>query len=348
MSSKGNHINITRENYEEYFLLYIDNELAVDERKAVEAFVLLHPDLREELDLLEGTRLDADLLSFPEKDALLSHRLGAETIDESLLLYIDNELDNNNKKRVELEIRNNRNFRKQFEQLKAVKLDPSEKIICDFKSELYRNETSRKPLAWMRVAAIALLVIGAGSLVILNNNKGDVQPTVATTTDNTGNPGTKPKETITEIVEPQKQILATDNSVKKNFTKATEVKDQPVQIDQPDNNTPPDNLIASNSITDNSTLTVVDPREKTTAIIGGGSQEIINTDPVTKLIPSPYNSIAGPTSVNNTDVANSDGKQGSVRGLLRKATRFIERRTGINPVNEDDKLLVGMVAISLK
>jgi hypothetical protein len=343
MSSKGNHINITRENYEEYFLLYIDNELAVDERKAVEAFVLLHPDLREELDLLEGTRLDADFLSFPEKDALLSHRLGAETIDESLLLYIDNELDNNNKKRVELEIRNNRNFRKQFEQLKAVKLDPSEKIICDFKSELYRNETSRKPLAWMRVAAIALLVIGAGSLVILNNNKGDVQPTVATTIDN---PGTKPKETITEIVEPQKQILATDNSVKKNFTKATEVKDQPVQIDQPDNNTPPDNLIASNSITDNSTLTVVDPREKTTAIIGGGSQEIINTDPVTISNTSPLNLIAGPTS--GITPEGPEGKQGSVRGLLRKATRFIERRTGINPVNEDDKLLVGMVAISLK
>jgi hypothetical protein len=347
MSSKGNHINISRENYEEYFLLYIDNELSVDERKAVDAFVLLHPDLREELDLLEGTRLDADLLSFPEKDALLSHRLGAETIDESLLLYIDNELDNNNKKRVEIEIRNNRNFRKQFEQLKAVKLDPSEKIICDFKSELYRNETLRKPLAWMRVAAIALLVIGAGSLVILNSNKGDVEPRVATTN---GNGGTKSTEIKTEITEPQKQILANDNSVKQKFTKATEGKDEPIQVIQPDNNKniPPDNQIAYNPTPDNTALTVSENIQKTSAIIGGGSEEIINSDPVTIPNTSPLNSIAGPASINNNDVANSDGKQGSVRGLLRKATRFIERRTGINPVNEDDKLLVGMVAISLK
>lgn len=343
MSSKENHINITRENYEEYFLLYIDNELSVDERKEVDAFVLLHPDLREELELLEGTKLDADLVSFSEKDALLSHRLGAETIDESLLLYIDNELDHNNKKRVELEIRNNRGFRKQYEQLKAVKLDPSEKIICDFKSELYHNETSRRPLAWMRVAAIAILLLGAGSLVILNNNKGTVQPRVATTTVK---PVTQQPEIKNGSEQPQEQILATENSVKKHFSKTTEVKNDPVQIDKPANDVQPDDQLAYNTTTD-VTSTVPDNIQKTSRIVGI-PQEIINNDPVTKANPSPYNSIAGTASVITTNVANSDGKQGSVRGLLRKATRFIERRTGINPVDEDDKLLVGMVAISLK
>jgi hypothetical protein len=342
MSSKENDINISRENYEEYFLLYIDNELSADERKAVDAFVLLHPDLREELDLLAGTKLDADLISFPEKDALLSQQLEMETVDESLLLYIDNELDNNNKKRVELELRNNKHFRKQYEQLAAVKLDPSEKIICDFKSELYRNQTSHKPLAWMRVAAIALLFIGAGSLVILNNNKGDVQPPVATTTEN---PGTKQPEIKTVVNEPQQQILATDHSVKKNFTKTTEVKDQPIQIDAPKNDIQPGNQIAYNA---DVIVTVPDNIQKTTKIVDGDPQEIINSNPVTIGNPSAYNPIAGPSSDNSSDVANSNGKQGSVRGLLRKATRFIERRTGINPVNEDDKLLVGMVAISLK
>jgi hypothetical protein len=341
MSSKENHSNITRENYEEYFLLYIDNELYADERKAVDAFVLLHPDLREELDLLAGTKLDADLISFPEKDALLSQQLEMETVDESLLLYIDNELDNNNKKRVELELRNNKHFRKQYEQLAAVKLDPSEKIICDFKSELYRNQTSHKPLAWMRVAAIALLLIGAGSLVILNNNKGDVQPPVATTTET---PGTKQPEIKTEVNEPQQQILATDHSVKKNFTKTTEIKDQPVQIDVPKNDIQPGNQIAYNT----DVIVTVPDIQKTTAVVGGERQETIIPHTVTNIDPSAYNSIAGPSSDNSSDVANSNGKQGSVRGLLRKATRFIERRTGINPVNEDDKLLVGMVAISLK
>jgi hypothetical protein len=44
---------------------------------------------------------------------------------------------------------------------------------------------------------------------------------------------------------------------------------------------------------------------------------------------------------------NEKDKKGSVRGFLRKATRFIERRTGINPTNEDDELLIGAIAIKL-
>ena len=44
---------------------------------------------------------------------------------------------------------------------------------------------------------------------------------------------------------------------------------------------------------------------------------------------------------------NENDKKGSFRGFLRKATRFIERRTGINPTNEDDELLIGAVAIKL-
>jgi hypothetical protein len=44
---------------------------------------------------------------------------------------------------------------------------------------------------------------------------------------------------------------------------------------------------------------------------------------------------------------NEKDKKGSVRGFLRKASRFIERRTGINPVNEDDELLIGAIAIKL-
>ena len=42
-------MNINRDNYEEFFLLYADNELSVQEKNAVEDFVRQHPDLEEEL-----------------------------------------------------------------------------------------------------------------------------------------------------------------------------------------------------------------------------------------------------------------------------------------------------------
>jgi hypothetical protein len=44
----------------------------------------------------------------------------------------------------------------------------------------------------------------------------------------------------------------------------------------------------------------------------------------------------------------ASNKKGSIRGLLRKATRLVERTTGISATNEDDELLIGAVAVKLK
>lgn len=53
-------MNINRDNYEAFFLLYTDGELSAAEKEAVEAFCQLHPDLAEELQLLMDTRLQPD------------------------------------------------------------------------------------------------------------------------------------------------------------------------------------------------------------------------------------------------------------------------------------------------
>ena len=39
---------IRNDNYYEYFLLYVDNELSAAQREAVEEWVAANPDLREE------------------------------------------------------------------------------------------------------------------------------------------------------------------------------------------------------------------------------------------------------------------------------------------------------------
>jgi anti-sigma factor RsiW len=71
MSFNNNHINIDRNNYEEYFLLYVDNELTPVQRLAVEEFINNHPDLKEELELLSSTVLDAEPIRLFDKDLLL-------------------------------------------------------------------------------------------------------------------------------------------------------------------------------------------------------------------------------------------------------------------------------------
>ena len=71
---------INENNYETYFMSYIDNELNAAEIAAVEAFVLTEPKYAEELALFEKTKLQAPsvemedkifLYRFPEMDAKL-------------------------------------------------------------------------------------------------------------------------------------------------------------------------------------------------------------------------------------------------------------------------------------
>ncbi|MDP4130125.1 MAG: hypothetical protein Q8939_08180 [Bacteroidota bacterium] len=64
-------MTINRNNYEEYFLLYIDRELGDAERQMVEDFVRRHPDLEKELAALRQTVVLPPDLVFEHKEALL-------------------------------------------------------------------------------------------------------------------------------------------------------------------------------------------------------------------------------------------------------------------------------------
>ena len=96
MSSNYNHNTpmITRDNYEEFFLLYVDDEISAAEKKAVDDFVLLHPDLKDELDLLCSTKLPAEAISFLNKEELLADSMKVNAVDESLLERIVEEIHN--------------------------------------------------------------------------------------------------------------------------------------------------------------------------------------------------------------------------------------------------------------
>jgi hypothetical protein len=143
---------ITRDNYEEFFLLYTDNELPAAERYAVERFVADHPDLREEWEALLQCRLAPDTeLSFPDREALLrtepevSADAGAHHSDTGALLYY-------------------------VEGLPF--LHPDNSIVFPDKDRLYRIAKDRRivPLPWLR-AGIAAAVIGAIALGFLLTNR---------------------------------------------------------------------------------------------------------------------------------------------------------------------------------
>ena len=94
------------------------------------------------------------------------------TVDEELLLYVDNELTAQEKKVVELELKANKDYQLQHDLLMKAKLPASEKIVYPNKKELYRKEETRVVLfrPWMRVAAAVVVIAMAGVLYFTNSN----------------------------------------------------------------------------------------------------------------------------------------------------------------------------------
>lgn len=57
-------------NYEDYFLLYTDNELSEEDKQNTERFVLQHPQLQTEFTLLQQSKLSPETINHPNKKEL--------------------------------------------------------------------------------------------------------------------------------------------------------------------------------------------------------------------------------------------------------------------------------------
>lgn len=175
---KNNDMEINKHNYEAFFLLYTDNELTGEERKAVEDFVEMYPDLKVELNAILQTRLplEESVFSFDKSNLYRSETTG-ETINTAnhelyFLLYADDELTAEQKVLVEDFVAKNPDKKASLDLLLRTKMQPDEAVIFKNKSLLYRREAPvvSMTVQWRRmVAAASILLIGA--LVWMNFDK---------------------------------------------------------------------------------------------------------------------------------------------------------------------------------
>jgi len=362
-------MKIDRHNYEEYFLLYVDNELNPDQKKQVDAFVSENPDLEEELVMLQQSKLiPDDSIIYDGKEKLMRQETGIElsNYQEWLLLYVDNELTTEQKFEVEKFAAEHDHVSEELNLFRQAKLDAEEKIIFIDKDSLYRTEKVRViSMRWVRVAAAAVLILGGGFGVysIINNNQ-TAKPPIETATvkpdvaPQKNNPQSKVND---QPVEPKHETAATDEKQNENLAgtqKQIKQPKKPVVIPQNNILQKQESVLASNlnektlgheSIVTNNTTTEFNPGNNTTAVNVENGKHIFNNSDVTKgesKTPEGYTNVAKTTEP-VTEVANNNENK-RFRGFFRKATRFIERTTKLNPANDDDKLLIGSVAISLK
>jgi len=78
--------NINLHNYQDFLLRYIDEELDLREIEVLLAFVALHPAIGEELELLQSTKLDIEIITCPSK-ALLYKNIFPVTLEPATIVY---------------------------------------------------------------------------------------------------------------------------------------------------------------------------------------------------------------------------------------------------------------------
>ena len=361
MSFNTNDINhlpvITRTNYEEYFLLYIDDELTAAEKAAVENFAAANPDLQAELDLLLNTKLQAEEVYMAGKQSLLADSMLTTDLDEALLLYIDDELPANEKHIVAQKIQSDKTIQLHYQQLQKTKLDKSEAIVFPYKKELYRTEPSRRIVYMSLRVAAAILIIAGGALLFWQQSPGiTTPPSVAhhttepihqNNTDETTLITTLPEEDNTAAIAMQQD--REDETGKHTMAPTMALVNKPTETVQQskENNHPANNILAVLDDIDK----IQDVAVKPIHVNEKPAKQIINNVPVTSAAPETYTitDAAMHSSDAGEDIAESDSRhKGSLKGFLRKATRFIERRTNIDPTDGDGELLIGAVAINLK
>jgi cytoskeletal protein RodZ len=375
-------MNITRNNYEEFFMLYADNELPDAERKEVEAFIAANPDLQQELILFQQFKLRPDTaVVFTGKEALMKQETGLESIttgnyEAFFVLYADDELTNNEKAKVEDFVYHHPELQSSFELLQQVKLRPETHIVFEDKESLYRKEEDDKvvPFRWWKLAAAAMILLMAGIFwlyqVKKNNQHQEIvkktqpasvpsqsssQKLPGTATTDTGNNEKTNGETVAAADNPRATVqlanavtAAVKKEIKQEHNKRPGLQDSPVEAD-----------LASNS--DNGlkgiTITSMNKTEKKAEINTGMTAAANKSIPDQQLAylntDEPNKAEAGQALATNTDklevLNTSVNTKNSLRGFFRKASRLIAKKTSVGDEDSNRKtILIGGFEIAVR
>ena len=363
-------MNINRHNYEEFFLLYVDNELSAAERNAVEVFVQENADLKEELLMLQQTIFNSDAVVFENKHTLLKEEI--TPLQENLLLYIDNELSAVGKLNMQQLLAADAAASKEFTVLQQTKLQADTAIVFPDKKILYKKEKGRVVgMPWFRIAAAAILLgFGTWATVSVVNNMteaGDVNdlakktdtkttPVVSSTAttvteqdeknsstnvntaviNNTGTTNTVNKKNNPAVQNNVQQILRT---VKDNSSIALEKENK-----RPSNNLPEPVYNNFNNNEGNKTaIAIVPPTERANIDINSGNKVEV-AQQVDKANTEVLNGYALNTNFTqgNDEETNNDKvlymkednvKKSKLGGLFRKVKRLVERNANIKTGN---------------
>ena len=327
-------ITINRNNYEQYFLLWVDGELSPEEMIAVERFIEEHPDLAEELSLLQDTKLvPEEQVVFKGKEQLLkqsTNEISLNNYESWFLLFIDNELSISDRQKVELFILQHPQLQGEFELLQATQLAPEEWVFKN-KEILYREEKQKRPVVYMRWMryAVAAAMIGLVATVWMIAPANQLKNTIEIEGAQPEIVGTQPANTKDNVT------ISIEQSPKNSFNQIH--SNQPVQTTASKNNTVTEQPINGNSnlVASINNETVI-KEEQATARTEQNSIETVKTA-------TTPNVIAGRNEIETNQGANIEPAETKTDAAPEEVKPVY---TALEDADEDKSLFIGALEIN--
>lgn len=364
---------INRNNYEEFFILYLDNELDAETRAEVEAFAMAHPDLGEELELLLQTRFEPDEeIQFAGKEALLKQETAENRYEEFMLLATDGELNAAQQDELAEWLAANPARQKEMAILLRTRMVPDTTIVYPNKNELYRHEEKVRPvfsIRWRRIAVAASILLATGTTFMLldkdgnknvesgngpiaqieqpanrNNTISNTQQQLSTQQEKTLI-GTQPENLRADEVKGNEATYQVSIANPRHDKKYDDLAENATPYVQATNNLPsaennPNTILASN---DNRVMDEDQKLELASSVTT--TRQIIYTPTVTSNTLQPLEPVY---ALQQEDaMMNEPVRKSKFRGFLRKVTRTVEKTTNLKATDPDDRLLIGALAIQL-
>lgn len=340
---------INRLNYEEYFLLYTDNELNAAERHAVEEFARQHPDLKIELEMLQQSTLKAENIVFHSKDVLLKNSaslINETNYEEYFILYGGDELTHEEKDSVEQFVYRNPTYQAEFEFIQEARLQADRSIVIPDKTILYRTEKDEEKVFvfhWWKIAAAAIVFIFlAGSGWYFVSKQKTLVSGKATPEKKIDLPiPEKPQEKQENIVQAnpsapviispdiEKPVTNTEHLIIAVRQKNEKEPQQLLTVEKKEaTNREGPNIKLATSLTTERPAVNIQKMEISTSIVLQNTEHIVDQDlGSAEINPYVYASSADEIEILNTAVS----KKNKLRGLFRKVSRVVEKTTNIEP-----------------
>lgn len=167
-------MKITRDNYEPFFLDYLEGNLKENMIDQFLDFLANNPDLKEELQLVENVHLPDDHVSFSGKEQLYKSSAEAKlSIENKTIAYLEGDLDDDDHRVFESYLAGNPELQKEYRLFSQTRLSPDKRIVFKGKNKLYRKSGTAVFMTWTaRAAAVLVLLWGINSVIQTGNQPG--------------------------------------------------------------------------------------------------------------------------------------------------------------------------------